>query len=105
VIDTVLTAAGLPFRQARFADPPAATYAVYFDDVTADGPDGYNCIFMHDVTVELYEPKPDAAAEAAVEAALDAQGIHWAKQARYWLDSVRRYQVIYEFSYIEKRRK
>ncbi len=104
MINTILTAAGLPYRAARYADPPAGTYAVFFDDVTTDGPDGYNRIFTHDVTVELYEPRPDDNAETAVEAALDAQGLPWTKQARYWLDSVRRYQVIYEFTYYEKRR-
>jgi hypothetical protein len=104
MIETILKAAGLPFRQARYADPPAGTYAVYFDEVTADGPDGINRIFIHDITVELYEPRQDVEAEAAIEAAIDAQGRPWAKQSRYWLKSINRYQVIYEFSYIEKRR-
>lgn len=104
MIETILKAAGLPFWQGRALTEPAETYAIYFDEVTADGPDGYNRIFTHDVTVELYEPAQDDAAEAAVEAELNARGIPWTKQARYWLDNVRRYQVIYEFSYIEKRR-
>lgn len=104
MIKTILNAAGLPSWPGRSPDPPATTYAIYFDDVTADGPDGYNRIFTHDVMVELYEPTHDDAAEAAIEAELNARGIPWTKQARYWLDSVRRYQVIYEFSYIEKRR-
>lgn len=104
MVEKILNATGLPFKQARYADPPEGTYAIYFDEVTADGPDGYNRIFTHDVTVELYEPRQDADAEAAIEAALDAQGIHWAKQSRYWLKAINRYQVIYEFSYTEKRR-
>ena len=104
MIETILKAAGLLAWQGRAAHPPVETYAVYFDDVTADGPDGYNRIFTHNVTVELYEPTQDDNAEAAVEAELNARGIPWTKQARYWLDDVRRYQVIYEFSYIEKRR-
>lgn len=104
MVEKILKAAGLPYRQARYADPPSGTYAVYFDEVTADGPDGINCIFTHDVMVELYEARQDAAAEAAIEAAINAQGRPWTKQARYWLKSINRYQVIYEFSYIEKRR-
>lgn len=99
----ILKAAGIPFQEARYPDPPAdLTYAVYFDDVSADGADLTNCVFTHDITVELYEPEQDAEAEAAVEAALNARGISWTKQARYWLDSIHRYQVIYEFSYIKK---
>ena len=104
MIKTILNAAGLPSGQGRVPNPPAGTYAVYFDDVTADGPDGYNRIFTHEIMVELYEPKHDDEAEAALEAELNARGIPWTKQARYWLDSIRRYQVVYEFAYTEKRR-
>lgn len=104
MVKEILNAARLLFWQARCPAPPAETYAVYFDDVTADGPDGYNRIFTHDVMVELYEPTHDDASEAALEAELNARGIPWTKQARYWLDNIRRYQTVYEFSYIEKRR-
>lgn len=101
--EEVLKAAGVPFQPARYPNPPAElTYAVYFDDVTADGADLSNDIFTHDVTVELYEPEQDPAAEAAVEAQLNARGIPWTKQARYWLESIQRYQTVYEFSYKSK---
>lgn len=102
MIKTILDAAGVPFRRSRFLQPPKGTYAVYMDDVATDGPDGINRIFNHDVTVEVYEAKPDDEAEAAIEAALDAQGLHYTKQDRYWLQTEQRYQVIYEFSYIIK---
>ena len=104
MIKSILTAAGVQFKRSRFPQPPAGTYAVYMDDVETEGPDGINAILRHDVTVELYEPKPDDAAEAAIEAQLDAAGLTWAKQDRYWLQEEQRYQVIYEFTYIEKRR-
>lgn len=104
MVNQILTASGLPYEESRFPAPPGGTYAVYLDGVTADGPDGINLIFIHDIMVEVYEPKPDPDAEAAMEAAINAAGLHYTKQARYWLDSVRRYQVIYEFTYIEKRR-
>lgn len=104
MLDNIMTATAIPFKEGRFVDPPAETYAITFDDVTADGPDGINAIFTHDVSVELYELRPDAAAESALEAELNARGIPWTKQARYWLASIKRYQVLYEFSYIEKRR-
>lgn len=110
MIKEVLTAAGVPHRQGRYVNPPAETYAVYFDDVTTDGPDRVAAvaggklpkICAHSATVELYEPKPDEAAEAAIEAALDAQGLTWTKQDRYWLQNVQRYQVIYETDYTTK---
>ena len=104
MVDELLTTAGVKHRQNRFASPPAGTYAVWMDDIDTDGPDGMPPrIFTHNVTIELYEPKPDPEAEAAIEAALSAAGLHWSKQDRYWIQAEKLYQVIYEFSYIEKR--
>ena len=112
MIETILTASGIPFRQGRYPDPPAKTYAVYFDNQEIDSADpvtpvttwGFPLIVRHDAEVELYEPKPDPDAEAALEAELTARGAPWTKQDRYWLQNVQRYQIIYEFSYTEKRR-
>ena len=107
MIKDILSAAGIPHEPGRFPDPPPL-FAVYFDDVdTLEGPDpvpGATQLLTHDVMVELYEPDHDDAAEAAIEAALDARGIPWTKQAAYWLQNVQRYQVVYEFTYKEKRR-
>ena len=104
MINEILTAAGVKYRHTRFLKPPAETYAVYMDDQDTDGPDGINAIITHDYTVEVYEPTPDDATEAAIEDALNRAGLRWTKQDRYWLQEVQRYQVIYEFTYIEKRR-
>ncbi len=104
MIEKILTASGVTFRRSHFVRPPDETYAVYLDDKTTDGPDGINAIIHHDVTVEVYEPKADDATEAAIEAAIDAEGLQWTKQDRYWLSDEQRYQVIYEFTYTEKRR-
>lgn len=106
MIKNLLTAAGIPAKEARFADPPATTYAVYFDDVDAGGADNLDLLHTHDATVELYAPKLTAAkaAENALEQQLRAAGLEWTKQGALWLDAVQRYQVIYEFTYYEKRR-
>ncbi len=105
MVSDILTASGIAFRRARFTSRAPATYAVYMDDVTATGSDNAETLVLrHDITVELYESKPDDAAEAALEAAIKAAGLVWAKQDRYWLQSEQLYQVIYEFSYFEKRR-
>lgn len=100
----LLERAGIQHRASRFPRPPSETYAVYTDDLATDGPDGLNWIIMHDVTIELYEPDMDDAAEASLETEMDAAGLRWTKQSRYWLQDTQRYQVIYEFSYTEKRR-
>ena len=106
MIDEILNAAGLPHRAGRFPDPPGEAFAVYFDEVETDGPDGHNMILRHGAMVEIYALTTEAAEEAgaALEAVLDAKGIPWTKQACYWLKQIQRYQVIYEFDYIEKRR-
>lgn len=108
MIDKILTAAGVEHAHGRFIRMPAGTHAVYFDDIEVETADrqtnipGGARIYHHDVTVEVYEPAPDDATEAAIEAELDARGLPWTKQDRYWLKDVQRYQVIYEFSYTSK---
>ena len=107
MINKIFKASGIPYRQGRYVNPPAKTYGIYFDGLEVSGPDpfpGVPRIVRHDLMVELYEPKPDPEAEAKFEAALNAEGIHWTKQDRYWLQSAQRYQVVYEFYYFEKRR-
>lgn len=105
MVNDILTEAGVKYRRGRYtAKPFPATYAVYRDEREAGGADGVNCLITHNITIEVYEREPDDAAEAAIEAALDARGIEWTSQDRYWLPDEQRYQVIYEFTYIEKRR-
>ena len=104
MITTILDPTGVPYRETRFTRPPAGTYAVFMDDVEPDGPDGQASIWLHSVTIEVYEQKPDDVTEKAIEDSITAAGLQWRKQARYWLQTEQRYQVIYEFEYIEKRR-
>lgn len=107
MIKDILTAAGVEFAQGRFITMPKGAHAVYFDDVETETADlvtseGMPRIYHHNVSVELYEPAPDDAAESAIEAELDTRGLPWSKQDRYWLKDLQRYQVIYEFSYTSK---
>lgn len=104
MVNKILTAAGIPYRRGRLTGRKAPTEAVYLDDITTDGPDGLPWIRRHDITVELYEDRPDDAAEKALENAITAASLQWTKQDRYWLQSEQMYQVIYEFTYKEKRR-
>lgn len=104
MVDNILAAAGIPGRRGRYTGTKPAAYAVWMDDLTTDGPDGLPLLYRHDITLELYEDGPDDKAEAALEAAISAQGLHWTKQDRYWLQTEQQYQVIYEFTFYEKRR-
>lgn len=105
MVNDILEQAGVKYRESRFMEKPLPdTYAVYFDDREASGADSVNALITHNITIEVYETRPDDATEAAIERALDARGLEWTSQARYWLSDEQRYQVIYEFTYIEKRR-
>lgn len=102
MINEILQPLGVPFRETMFSRTPAGDYIVYMDDVTADGADYENLIYTHDITLEVYEVKPNQELETALEARLNSRGIKWTKQARYWVTGADRYQVIYEFTLITK---
>ena len=104
MIQTILQAAGVPYWESWTHFPPDGNYALYFDDLTTEGPDERPLVLRHDVTVELYEPIADDSVESDMEAAISAKGLQWDKQARYWLKDVQLYQVIYNFTFFEKRR-
>lgn len=114
MVKEILAAAGIKERGSRFAKPPAGTYAVWFDDIDTDGPDSLPpgafkygmppAAIKHSVSLEVYEPKKDDAALAALEAQLAARGLQYTKQDRLWIQTEQMYQTIYEFTYIEKRR-
>ncbi len=104
MLNEILAAAGIQQRGSRFVKPPAGTYAVWFDDLTTDGADGQPPrIFTHNVTIELYEPKKDPAAQQALERELSARGLHWSKQDRVWIKAEQLYQTIYDFTCTEKK--
>lgn len=110
MIKELLTAAGVVNKQGRFPKPPESTYAVYFDDVEVDAadavsttsPSGVPRIYRHTGRVEVYEPRPDDKTERAIEAELNARGLPWTKEDRYWLQDVQRYQVLYDFEFFTK---
>ena len=101
----ILTAAAIPNRPARYPNPPAQTYAVYFESMTADGADESPAqIFTYDCTVEIYAPSVEEgnASMDRLRAEMGDRGIHFTTQGWYWLKSVHRYQEIVGFTYIKK---
>lgn len=106
----ILTASGVQFRRSHWFNPPAGTYAVYFDDVEVVGADrvtpaaakGLPRIYSHDVSVELYASALDPVAEAAIEAQILAMGLTFHKEEAYWLQDAQRFQTVYTFSYTSK---
>lgn len=106
MIDQILTEAGFilnqTYRETRFVKPPQQTYIVYMDAFNRYGSDDMNLLTAHDVTFEMYQYTPDKDAEKRLEDVLNRMGISFDKQPRYFIDSEQLYQVIYEFSFIEK---
>ena len=102
MVNKILKATGLPYKESRFLKPPSTTYAIYNDAINRRGGDSLNLLSQHDVTVELYEYKPDPEAEKALEEQLDLFGIEYDKDPRYWIQGEQLYQVVYDFTYYEK---
>ena len=102
MVNEILTATGLPYKESRFLKPPTTTYAIFNDSVDRRGGDNINLLSQHDVSIELYEYEPDPKAEKALEDQLDSRGIEYSKEARYWLQTEQMYQVVYDFTYYQK---
>jgi len=102
MVKEILDVTGLPYKESRFLSPPKKTYAVYHDAISRRGGDNINLISQHDVSIELYEYKPDPQAEKALETVLDSLGIEYERSPRNWIQSEQLYQVVYDFTYHQK---
>ena len=102
MVNKILKATGIPYKETRFLTPPKSTYAIYNDTKNRRGGDNINLITQHDVSIELYSYKKDPEAEKKIESLLDANGLEYDKQARFWLQEEQLYQVVYDFSYTQK---
>lgn len=107
MVHKILTSAGFvlheTYRETRFLSPPNTTYVIYNDNLNVRGADNLNLMIEHAVEIELYEYAPDPDAEKRIENQLDANGIEYVKQSRYYINEEQLYQIIYEFEYIEKK--
>lgn len=102
MVNKILTATGIPYKESRFLKPPKTTYAIYNDAIDRRGGDDINLLSQHDVTIELYEYTKDPEAEKAIEDQLDLLGIEYSKEPRYWIHEEQLYQVVYDFTYFLK---
>lgn len=102
MVNKILEATGIPYKETRFLTPPKTTYAIYNDTVNRRGGDNINLITQHDVSIELYSYKKDPEAEKKIESLLDANGLEYDKQPRFWLQEEQLYQVVYDFTYTQK---
>lgn len=106
LIDDILQGAGFvqnkTYKETRFITPPKDTYVVFNRSYERRGADKLNCLKEYDVTFEMYSTSPDSQKEQNIEAEFDKRFLFYTKQERYFIQSEQLYQVIYEFSYIER---
>lgn len=102
MVKEILNAVGVPYKKSRFLKPPRNTYAVYLDDIQRRGADKKNLIKDHNVTIEVYSEKIDENIEILLEKELDNRVLQYEKQDWYFIKSEQLFQLVYEFSYIEK---
>lgn len=104
MIESVLMAAAIPHQEAQYPEPPAGTFAVWLESIDADGADGSVDVLEHSCTIELYAPTIPAGNEdrARLLAELGNRGVHYTTQGWYWLNTIRRYQEVIEFTYHSK---
>lgn len=102
MLNKILEATGIPYKESRFLKPPKTTYAIFNDAISRRGGDNINLLSQHDITIELYEYDKDPEAEKKIEDQFDANGIEYEKQPRYWLQEEQLYQVVYDFTYHQK---
>ena len=88
------------YKETKFKNPPSTDYSVWNDTKRTYGADNKNLIEEHNVSIELYEYSPNNELEDKIEARFDDLAISYIKQERYWLDSEKLYQIVYEFTYV-----
>ena len=91
------------YKETKFKNPPKEDYCVWNDSKSVYGADRKNLIEEHNISIELYEYSPNDSLEEQIEARFDSLGIPYDKQERYWLDDEKLYQIVYEFSYLQKK--
>lgn len=103
--DAILEAAGIPGGETYWPEQPDETFAAWGEEIEADGSDYDNELRTHNVTIELYELMDDPSPEAhtALQAALDAAGAPWRKQAREVDLTLRLFMTIYTYSFLSRR--
>lgn len=103
---SIATAAGINVKETRQAEATTAVYAVVFESVEGIGPDLMpNLLSRHTATIEFYNKWNNAAAKAAaaaLETALNEEGLAWSKGDQTWIDEEKVNQTVYNYQYLQK---
>lgn len=101
-ISDMIKAIGLPYAYYEFPDnteqePPFICF--YYPDSDDLYADNVNYVGIRRLYVELYTDEKDFAQEAAVETALNSNGLSFRKSELY-IDSERMYQITYSMEVV-----
>ncbi len=110
MVAKILTAAGIAHAETYFLQQPEGVFAVYGDQIEADGSDERLCLLQHETIIELYEPaewvgreERDRLIEALDQAYEDGHIDSWKSEMRIWLADVRLFMTTFKFTYFERR--
>lgn len=101
-ISDMIKAIGLPYAYYEFPDnteqePPFICF--YYPDSDDLYADNVNYVGIRRLYIELYTDEKDFAQEAAVETALNSNGLSFRKSELY-IDSERMYQITYSMEVV-----
>lgn len=93
---------GIPTAEVAFTKPQKLPFIAIIDRTDAGGDDFHTRIISHDLTVEFYSERINAANESRIEAAFEKKA--WkASKDRIWLNSEKMFETIYSINFTEKR--
>lgn len=95
---------GIPTADTVFTKPQKLPFIIIIDRTDEDGDDFHTRIISHDLAVEFYAERIDAANEKRIEAAF-AKKAWKASKERIWINSEKMFETVYRISFVEKREK
>lgn len=102
MVHDILKDTGIPYKETRFNSAPSTTYLIFTDSIVRQGADNKNLLYYHHVFIELYSNSIDFESEKKLERQLDTYAIQYNKSERVWFNDEQKYQIIYDFNYLEK---
>lgn len=104
LIEEILSEAGIPAAETLFLEPPDGVFAVWGDEVEAEGSDFRNEVATHNYTLEVYEPRDAQSPKAhrSLQEILNINGIEFHKGARIFYQDIQYFCTTYSFGVVER---
>lgn len=93
---------GIPTAEVAFTEGQDLPYIAILDAADRDGDDFHIRTVEHDLIIELYSERINAAAEGRIETALEKQHLKYRKE-RIWINSEKMFETVYNANFMEKR--